>query len=181
MEPYSGQYKKNLIFRKQMSEKHPSSMVAEQNHKDICQKPNAYFTSNKEEKMEINWTNLTKRLHFHHLTSPSMDRKKRKIKTGLEKIPLKNIYMAEKGHSWNTIHLLSNDRDIWKRTVGGLCSMVSKDKFTSDYHLRKKKNNSRPLANSLKGMVTILAEYFHRFFFHFECLQCSTKLFEMVS
>lgn len=73
MEPYSGQYKKNLIFRKQMSEKHPSSMVAEQNHKDICQKPNAYFTSNKEEKMEINWTNLTKRLHFHHLTSPSMD------------------------------------------------------------------------------------------------------------
>lgn len=139
MEPYSGQYKKNLIFRKQMSEKHPSSMVAEQNHKDICQKPNAYFTSNKEEKMEINWTNLTKRLHFHHLTSPSMDRKKRKIKTGLEKIPLKNIYMAEKGHSWNTIHLISNDRDIWKRTVGGLCSMVSKDKFTSDYHLRKKK------------------------------------------
>lgn len=23
--------------------------------------------------MEINFTNLTKRLHFHHLTSPSMD------------------------------------------------------------------------------------------------------------
>lgn len=64
------------------------------------------------------------RQNQHHLSSPSMDstreEEKGKTKTITWRIVLEKE-MADKGHSWNTIHQLSKDREKWKRIVRGLC------------------------------------------------------------